>query len=78
MFSKDNYAIGRTDSIEYMIDTGDATPVKQAPWRRNPEAAAAADEIVDELLVHNLIEPSDSPWASPIVMVKRKDGRFRM
>ena len=78
VFSKNNYDIGRTDRIEYVIDTSDATPVKQAPQWLNPEAAAAADEIVDELLVHKLIEPSDSPWASPIVMVKRKDGRFRM
>ena len=78
VFSKDNYDLGRTHLIEHTIDTGDSNPIRQAPRRQNPEAAAAADQIVEELLVHKLIEPSQSPWASPIVMVKRKDGRYRM
>jgi hypothetical protein len=38
----------------------------------------AADKIVDKLLERNLIRPSMSPWASPIVMVKKKDNTYRM
>ena len=43
-----------------------------------PQATAAADEIISELLVHKLIEPSDSLWATPLVMVRKKDGKYCM
>ena len=78
IFSEHNYDIGCTHLLEFAIDTGTQVPIKQVPRRMNPQAAKAADEIIGELLLHKLIEPSESPWASPIVMVKRKDGRFRM
>ncbi len=77
-FSRDNYDLGCTDRVKFKIDTGNHPPIRQAPRRINPQAAQAADEIIEELLLHKLIEPSNSPWASPIVMVRRKDGRYRM
>ena len=38
----------------------------------------AADTLIQELLDKKLITPSKSPWASPIVMVKKKNGSYRM
>ena len=78
VFSKNNYDLGKTHLLQHEVDTGDSRPTKQNPRRQSPAAAEAADKIIDELLMHNLIEPSSSSWASPIVMVKRKDGRYRM
>ena len=78
VYSSGNYDIGRTPIAEHSIDTGTAQPVKQHPRRFGPEATKVADEMVDELLIQKLIEPSKSPWASPIVMVKKKDGGYRM
>ena len=78
VFSKDNFDIGCTNLLTFSIDTGDHKPVKIGPRRMNPEAASAADEIIEELLIHQLIEPSSSPWSSPIVMVRRKDNRYRL
>ena len=62
---------------QHHIDTGDAIPVKQSPRRLNPEQRKAVDENIKELLERDLIEPSNSPWASPIVMVRKKDGTWR-
>lgn len=35
------------------------------------------EEHVKEMLGYDVIKPSNSPWASPIVLVKMKDGTWR-
>ena len=32
------------------------------------------DDAIDDMLQANIIRPSNSPWASPIVVVDQKDG----
>ena len=76
-FAQDQLDIGFCDLLKHDIDTGDAKPIKQSP-RRPPFAARdAEDEILDEMLHTGVIEPSASSWASPVCMVKKKDGTFR-
>ena len=59
------------------IETGDTSPIKQSPCRSPLSASQAEDDILDEMLESRVIEPSDSPWASPVCLVKKKDGTFR-
>ena len=76
-FSKDEWDIGLTDLTEHEIPTGDAAPVKQAP-RRVPLAHAADEKkAIDDLKAKGVIRDSVSPWASPIVLVSKKDGGVR-
>ena len=77
-FSKNDFDIGFCDGIEHEIITKDVPPVKQNPLRLGPEQRIDADKIVDELLERSLVKPSKSAWASPIVMVKKKDNTYRM
>ena len=35
------------------------------------------NELVNEMLKNDIIEESFSPWSSPIVLVKKKEGGFR-
>ena len=77
IFSKGEYDIGRTHLVEYKIDTGDHRPIRQ-PLRRHPfQHLEAIDRHVDEMKKHGIIEPAASPWASNIVLVRKKDGTLR-
>ena len=77
VFSKDEYDLGLTHLTEHVIDTGDARPVKQPP-RRVPLAYAGEDKkALEKLLKQGSVRPSTSPWASPIVLIRKKDGSVR-
>lgn len=69
---------GQTTVLEHDVDVGNATPVKQSPYRLNPFKNDVVDKEVDYMLRHGLIEPSNSPWSSPVVLVKKQDGQFRL
>ncbi len=46
--------------------------------RRLPNALRpVVEEQVSEMLEKEVIQPSNSPWASPIVLVRKKDGTWR-
>ena len=69
---------GETDLTEMTIETGDSTPKKQ-PVRRVPfalrqELAKQLEKMQEE----GVIQPSSSPWASAIVLVRKKDGGLRI
>ena len=70
---------GRTEVLEQEIILQDgAVPVKQQPYRLNPIKAAALKEEVKYMLENDLIEVSDSPWSSPVILVPKPDSTFRM
>ncbi|MES9884544.1 MAG: retroviral-like aspartic protease family protein, partial [Sedimenticola sp.] len=76
-FSKNDNDLGLTSITEHCIDTGDAVPIKQPP-RRVPIAYAEAERnAILELEEKGVIRKSNSPWASPIVLVKKADGKMR-
>ena len=77
VFSKGDNDLGRTNVGEHVIDTGDAYPIKQ-PFRRVPMAYAEEEKkAIDKMLDQGVIRPSKSPWASPLLLTKKKDGSFR-
>ena len=68
---------GHTDAVEHEIDTGDSSPIRCAPSRMSPQKMKKEEECVTEMLTGGQIEPSDSPWSSPVVLVTKKDGGTR-
>jgi hypothetical protein len=68
---------GTTDAVEHNIDTGDAKPIKSPPSRGNPETQEIIKKSINDMLKAGIIEPSRSPWASRIVIVRKKDGTPR-
>ncbi|CAH8608307.1 unnamed protein product [Schistosoma intercalatum] len=49
-------------------------PVTARPRRLAPDKLAFAKREFDNLLATGIIRPSHSPWASPLHMVRKKDG----
>ena len=77
VFSLDEGEHGETSLVTMDIDTGDASPRKQPP-RRMP--FMVREEVARQLKCmqkDGVIRPSNSPWSSPVVMVKKKDGSHR-
>ena len=68
---------GHTDAVEHAIDTGDSSPIRCALRRMSPQKIKQEEACVEEMLSGGQIEPSDSPWSAPVVLVTKKDGGTR-
>uniref|UniRef100_A0A8C1LPZ1 Gypsy retrotransposon integrase-like protein 1 n=1 Tax=Cyprinus carpio TaxID=7962 RepID=A0A8C1LPZ1_CYPCA len=68
---------GRTHVLEHDVRTPPGTIVRQRPYRVREARRHAIEEEVQEMLRLGVIEPSHSPWSSPIVMVPKPDGTLR-
>jgi len=77
IFSKGDYDIGRTPHVEYRINTGAHRPIRQALRRHPFKYLDVIDKQVDEMKAHGIIEPAASPWASNVVLVRKKDNSLR-
>ena len=69
--------LGKTSLVQHVIDTGDALPIKQRPYRTSPKCKQEIDRQVEDMLQKGIIRESVSPWSSPVVLVKKKDSSFR-
>ena len=68
---------GETDLIRMEIDTGDAHPRKQRVRRLPFALRRVVARQLREMQEQEVIQPSKSPWASPVVLVKKRDGTHR-
>ncbi len=77
IFAKSDYDIGRTKLVRHPIETTTTKPIYQRPYRLPASRKEFVETSIDEMLRHNLIRPSQSPWASPVVIVPKKNGKLR-
>lgn len=63
--------------IRYAIETGDNAPTFTPPYRVSYRDEQAQRDEINKLLKQGIIEESTSPWSSPIVLVRKKDGSTR-
>lgn len=69
---------GKTHLVEHVIKLKEgAEPVKQRPYPRNPAMQEIIKKEVETMLENGIIETSNSPWSSNIVMVKKASGGLR-
>ena len=76
-FVKKDGKTGNKDWVEHGVNVQGAPPLKTSyhgvPWAKQQ----IADEHFDMMLEQGVIEPSDSPWSFPTVLVTKKDGPIR-
>ena len=76
-FSRSDRDLCRTDVVQHKINTGNKRSIKQVPRRIPANMQKEVDAHIDDMLQRHVIEPTCSPRASNIVLVKQKDGATR-
>lgn len=69
--------LGRTTRIEHRIDTGDCEPIKQRHHVMSPYMLEHMNKELDKMIDLGVVRPSTSPWASPVLLVKKANGDMR-
>ena len=77
IFALTNDELGCTDVVQHRIDTEEHTPIKQYPRRTPFVQRTKIAKLVADMEKKGVISPSKSPWASPVVLVAKKDGSTR-
>lgn len=78
VFAVEDKELTQTNLVIHEADTGDTPPIRQ---RMRPVELGSRSEfkkMLKELLDRGVIEQSSSDWASPVVLVKKKDGSLRI
>ena len=78
IFHRPGPSLGCTDILEFAIKLKpDSRPFKASPYRSNPRVRQEIERQVKDMLKEDIIEPSVSPYASPVVLVNKPDGSYR-
>ena len=77
IFATGQHNLGQTTVIKHQIDTKNVPPIRQQARRVPPGHRQEAKQLLNDMLDSNIITPSSSPWASPVVFVRKKDSSLR-
>ncbi|GJT06321.1 putative nucleotidyltransferase, ribonuclease H [Tanacetum coccineum] len=79
VFPKDLLGLPPSHEVEFCIDLIPGTvPVAKSPYRLTPMEMQELSNQLKELQEKGFIRPSSSPWGTPVLFVKKKDGSFHM
>ena len=77
IFSRHPSDLGRTNIFQHRIVTTTDRPIHQRPYRQPFHLRAETNRQVQEMLDADIITPSCSPWSSPVILVTKRNGKFR-
>ncbi|CAG9138002.1 unnamed protein product [Plutella xylostella] len=77
-FASNLQQLGCTTAAEMNIDLSSNKPVVYRPYRLSHKEREKVREMVDEMIEADVIRESVSEYASPVILVRKKDGNLRM
>ena len=78
VFSHKNTPVGASHNLPpCVIDTGDQPPIRQRAYRMPFSKRQECERLVQEMLRDGIIRESNSPWASPVTLVEKRDKTTR-
>uniref|UniRef100_A0A3B1JYN6 Gypsy retrotransposon integrase-like protein 1 n=1 Tax=Astyanax mexicanus TaxID=7994 RepID=A0A3B1JYN6_ASTMX len=78
VFAHNDLDYGRTNRVKHHIKLSDETPFKHRARPIHPQDLEAVRKHLQELLQAGIIRESESPFSSPIVVVRKKNGDVRL
>ena len=64
--------------FEHRIDTADAPPIYSHPYKKSPEELRAIKTEIERMLKLKIIQPSQSEWGSPCILVRKPPEKGRL
>ncbi|CAF2846048.1 unnamed protein product, partial [Rotaria sp. Silwood2] len=64
-------------TVKHTIEIKNTRPIVQRPYRKTSIQEKIIAEMCEQFYHDNIIRPSNSPWSSPVVLQKKKDGTWR-
>lgn len=77
IFNWNDDSTGVTSMAEHSIDTGNHSPIKSKQYRVPYNLRGEMDRQVEDMGRKNVIRKSKSPWNSPVILIKKKNGSYR-
>jgi len=79
VFAENSYDIEKTSAIEHVIETDGKGPIRHRAYRTPLKLQDELKRHINEMIKHGIIRESKSPWAAPVLLVKKantSDTRF--
>ena len=77
VFAKNKEDLPGTNLVQHRIETGSALPIRQRAYKTTPANRLEIEEQVQSMLKSQVIQESNSPWQSPVILVPKKDKSYR-
>ena len=70
--------MGRCDFVRHHIDVQGHAPIHKRPFRYSANEREVLQKEMTDMLNLGVIEPSQSPWGFPAILLPKKDGGIRV
>jgi len=77
LFARTDKDLTPANAYKVQVDTGNHAPIRCKPYPTPVKHREVIDRTIEDMLQAKIIEPSNSSWAFPVVLVKKADGSLR-